>query len=461
MGAQLSGRMPVQNIAQFTPTSDFASILSLNSELAKRMGVFRFKTKTSVMNESEINNIIDTNPLLGTLYITIDGRPLRTSRENMGSVKFSHLTHIIFASDAFDHSGTGLDLKWLAHKLDNRSIHTVDTIRVDASEDNRAIHTFTRELLAINTLIIRWDHLEWLLLQSDDMRRILDTITDMQLTITTGTRIINQNVFVWLHGWAKSETHERKLSVTINMYDLTIHNAITDAFQYIDVQFVCLANRGLVSLQLDVQNIDNTVFRHDGGFLNVPMVWAGGRFWGQLCKNTADVNITVDTRFIHEFLLLNWFESMITGYEHNGNLSVHLVLRSNMRDHDEFSRMFTPFEQFINYVASYMMIGVHLVQFRDMESTLMDRSIKEFVDVHNFAIKLHVSFVCPNSRIPNIKEKILANVAAKMIATEEKTELVIQKHLILSERISITQTHPIVLQLPQTLSTKRKLVHSN
>ena len=184
--------------------------MSLNHALAARMGSLTMKTKTSVMNEAEINNIIVLNPFLTTLSIELDGNIQTTSREKPDHKKFSQLEKIIFASDPFDRGGTQIQgVAWLAHKLDNRSIDTVNTMLVSPA-DNHVVYTFIQELQAVHTLVTRWDQFEILLSQyySQDVNAmaLLDTITYLEITITADAATITSEFFDWLHNWAKSTT---------------------------------------------------------------------------------------------------------------------------------------------------------------------------------------------------------------------------------------------------------------
>jgi hypothetical protein len=394
------------------------------------------------------------NPFLMTLTIKIDGNPSRPTITNPNGDKFSRLRHIIFVSDSIDHNVTGVKLQWLAHKLTNRAILSVNTMNLHP-RDTRVSHTFIKKMYDINILIMRWDQFEMLLSQcvdDNERRKRLKAITHLQITIASDTQTISSDWFDWLYIWAKSGTRrEQTLLIIIEMYNRTVHDAITNS-STARIQ-PGIATQGLASLQVRVDDIDVTFFKYHVYNLDLDMVSNSAKFWPMLCKTDANVRINVNTRLNDHFLTFWWFESMALGCKQcNLELNMRLVLHFNIHHEPQFLTMFIPFESFVKSFASYMTGDAIMDQLRRTGPETEYTRVQDFVEALNLLDTLHVTFICP-SRIPNIREEVLKNATNVSFGVFEALVL---KHLILSGRLRIEQTEPSQTNQKKKTSGKRK-----
>ena len=433
MGAQLSCSIPVEKIAQFTSSVNYGSIMTLNRALAKRMGALQLETKTSVINESEINNMIDLNPLLMKWTIEIDHRNETIGQENLGDKSFPNLRDLDFKSDHGEWDGTGVELQWLAHKMTNRAVDNLNIVSVSRPH-GRVVYAFMKELHTITTLKIRWDQLEWLLLQNEedaDFMKLLDTISVLWITMCAEEPVTSR-MFHWLYRWAKSTTEERSLFLNIEIYNMAIHNAIMNALH---TPHHVETGHGLVLLQLKINHVDPTLFQ-PSLFMNADIALTSGTIWAHFCKSDTKVNILIDTPIGNPPLTMMWLTVIMLDLKiMRVRLDVQLVIHFSEHWEDEFSMMSTPFEKLLDTATTSIILQVdYWNQFDDMDRDLMDTSIRDFMKHLDFNDNLNVSFVCPtHSQIPNIQNTILA-------AANATPKSFMRKYLILGGHIVINQT---------------------
>jgi hypothetical protein len=292
MGSDIS-TLPVKEIAKFTSLEDYGSVMSLNKTVSKDIGLLAIWTKTSVMNNAEINNMITLYPLLLTLSIEIDHpntseidkrTEIEAQRDNMETdsdntetesddmettksggtelarkednrdVYFPHLRYVILSSAPGTHRGL-VDLRWLAHKMPNMIVNNLNILHISPS-DVDTVYAFMNELMGIKTLAVKWETLEDLFAHHGkaDVSTMLHTVDGLHVAVSwfhKNHTFKTRTTFEWLQAWAKSTTHGRDLFITIENYNdfirlfLTTHNANQPS------------QHGLQSFHLKINNIND------------------------------------------------------------------------------------------------------------------------------------------------------------------------------------------------------------
>ena len=459
---------------------DIGKIISLNREIGNELGSLTMETKTSVINESEIDNMIDVNPLLVTLSIKIDHanntphkkKLIRTeikdteteiketkTRINKGKY-FTHLQQLILSSaPTVDRGGDVIDLGWLADKMHHLVVNDLNLLYV-SRPDVDVVYSFMKQLHTIKSLRTNWDKLELLVGKhdKDDAHNILDTVDMLHIVVSRRENYkIHTEMFQWLCEWAKSITHERKLFLTIDSYDLEFHWVLVHAFQFVHLQ---PNQRGLKLFHLIINDMDTRLFQwennrhrimigdnrfssqwgivsHRDNMVEEEEMVKSAELWAHLYGNGTNVKIEINTVVDDPNAFLTWLVRLTdTCNVNKARLNMQLNLHLNNANDECLDGMIPLFADLLDCNAFGTMNTIKNLCLLDPES--LDMSVKHCVYNTNIQNKLHVRFT---HTAPEDEDEDILDIRDMVLEQVDGTlESLVRKHLILSGYITIDQS---------------------